>query len=613
METFVYEDSPLASYLEGEGAAADDEDTLTIKPIREPDFHEQHEQGLAQASDSDGLTPIASHGGLPEPMTFAPSGRINVRDRIMSKMSAPVHLRPFVQYPSLTAIWEACRTSLTVTLGNDANKRFLDQLGYTIVASQLLNEQSASAYAHPAASSVASVLVGNSQSFDSAASAALAVIQEVELVSRGYRLSNPLPPVTRLEEQSPVKHCLRLRRLLARCQSQLLDQYLDFTEKLTPLCTRMDLEKYHDIYDFSPQVLHEAESVMAVEGDDLTSIRALKGLSARLYAARKGLLCCLLALPATGTAQDIPIWSLAADELQILAEGTSSCLTTMTDLLEEQAGEMPVASPLPSAPVDPTKARNRAQLRKLNSLSQGIRGIHAKMNLIREECELSLDRMGIHDGSGGQQDRDQDADPTYPATLMTMYDSIGTDLRSLTQEWEAGKTALQAAFGPSSLSSSPTSEHFRRSSYSSRPPSGKWLPGSPASTLSGTTAIDTSTNGFLISASSTTNHSTHNSIDKHLLAGPDNALRILTSDNEPVVSQKHFEDDEEVFEAIAAPITVSRKRHSMSREERIARMKEERARHALARERQDTNTHMLRELETVIKLKPRHQARSASQ
>lgn len=35
---------------------------------------------------------------------------------------------------------------------------------------------------------ITGVLVGNSQTFDSAASAALAVIQEVELVSRGYKL-----------------------------------------------------------------------------------------------------------------------------------------------------------------------------------------------------------------------------------------------------------------------------------------------------------------------------------------------------------------------------------------------------------------------------------------
>lgn len=215
------------------------------------------------------------------------------------------------------------------------------------------------------------------------------------------------------------------------------------------------------------------------------------------------------------------------------------------------------------------------------------------MNLIREDAESSLD---------GTTD---DAD--FNTALITMYDSIGTDLRGLIQEWEAGKTALQIALAPSS-GSSPTSDYYRRS-WSSRPPSGKWQPGSPAaSTLSGTTAIDTSNNGFLISA----NHSNSSSIDKSVGGGsrqigdPDNALRILTGEEEGTYkSPEEHLADEEVFEAIATPITVHRKRASLSREERIARMKEERAKQSAARDRQDTNTHMLRELETVIKLKPR--------
>ncbi|KAI5301187.1 hypothetical protein KEM55_001511 [Ascosphaera atra] len=71
-------------------------------------------------------------------------------------------------------------------------------------------------------------------------------------------------------------------------------------------------------------------------------------------------------------------------------------------------------------------------------------------------------------------------------------------------------------------------------------------------------------------------------------------------------------DDDEVFDAMNAPLKINRKRLSMSREERIARVKGERARMA-ARARPDGNaggnaggpsTSMLRELETVIKLRP---------
>jgi len=43
-------------------------------------------------------------------------------------------------------------------------------------------------YVRHQAVEAASVLIGNAQGFDSAASASVAFIQEVELVSRGYRM-----------------------------------------------------------------------------------------------------------------------------------------------------------------------------------------------------------------------------------------------------------------------------------------------------------------------------------------------------------------------------------------------------------------------------------------
>lgn len=151
-----------------------------------------------------------------------------------------------------------------------------------------------------------------------------------------YR-SHPLPPVTRLEEQSQTKRCLKLRRVLARCIVELLERYLEAKQKLTPLCNHADLVKYYEIYDFSTEEIHEAESALA-EDEDKTSLRSLRVLFAKLYAARKGLLCCLLAIPAKGRQQDIPVWGLATDELQALTGMTGDSLVTLTDILNEQNG-----------------------------------------------------------------------------------------------------------------------------------------------------------------------------------------------------------------------------------------------------------------------------------
>lgn len=202
--------------------------------------------------------------------------------------------------------------------------------------------------------------------------------------------------------------------------------------------------------------------------------------------------------------------------------------------------------PSPIAKLSPTRDRHRAQLRRLNALSQGIRGLHAKMHLIREESDASIERAG----DGGD----------LGATLMTLYESIGADLRGLLQEWEAGKSSLLA--------------NLENPSRLSRPPSMIKSPSSPTFSLGGVTAVEGSPSEALRALNGEDSHS----------SGPDGHL-----------------DDDEVFEAIAVP----RKRNSMTREERIARMEEERIRRATVRDKQDANTHMLRELETVIKLRPR--------
>ncbi|KAI5305557.1 hypothetical protein KEM55_008939, partial [Ascosphaera atra] len=328
----------------------------------------------------------------------------------------------------------------------------------------------------------------NSHSYDSAASASLVLIQEVELVSRGYRLSHPLPPISRLESQShgqgqqnQRKRCLRLRRALARTSADLLHAFWDARLALETLVDPAELEKYHDIYDYAPEddehlshslrtpVLGRSNTARLAdrvdddafdEDPERTSLRSLRLLFARLYAARKGLLCCLLAVPARGGDADIEVWGVVTDRLQELAGRTGGALVRLTDILREQDGDLPVENGgkgrgvSPERPIDLGKARNRAQLRRLNALSQGIRNLHAKMNLVREESEAYFGgdsrsapqsprspQVGSFPSGAGAVAGADDAE--FNAALTAMYDSIGTDLRALIQEWEVGKATLQ--------------------------------------------------------------------------------------------------------------------------------------------------------------------------
>ncbi|KAH2902273.1 hypothetical protein KXW22_009266 [Aspergillus fumigatus] len=605
MEALVYENSPLAEYLKGEGE-------------HDPDWPVQETK-----SEDDPFDSAASD--------FAPRGTSKFQERIRNKLPKPLELRSSRQRAILGKLYDACATALNARVGRSDNERFLEQFGYVIVASQLLNEHSAPSYTSAAdvlsnsnpvdlpslsttfgvqgavvtastsfsiawlvhwsrsrtgsgfnprkvgvllvlvpvlgvlfyafvrrqwlkylrhqAVDAAVVFISNAQSFDSAASASVVFIQEVELVSRGYRISTPLPPVSRLEDQAQTRRCLRLRRTVSECFYSMLKRYLQAQHVLQPLTDNDNLAKYHDIYDVSLEELTEAETALAErETEDQYSLRALRTLFGRLYNVRKSILCCLLALGADGGGSDIVRWSTAVEQMRDLTQVTGANTRKMTNILNEDDRDMIPPSPLPTA--SPNRENLRAQYRKLNTLTQGIRALHAKMHLIRELSTAS--------------------EPTdteeLEATLLAQYESIGTDIRGLLQEWEAGKAALV-----SSIDKRSSVDHM------SRPPSGLKLPLSPTPSLGGATAVEGS---------------------------PADALRALNGDIKPDPSIiQSVDEDEEIFESVVLP--SRNKRASLTREERIARVKEDRAKQAAARERADANTSMLKELEMVIKQRPR--------
>ena len=202
-------------------------------------------------------------------------------------------------------------------------------------------------------------------------------------------------------------------------------------------------------------------------------------------------------------------------------------------------------------PLTPSRERWRAQLRKLNSLSSGIRGLQAKLHVLRDESDKNLNETEEVAELG--------------TNLMIQYESIGIDLKALMQEWEEGRAAL---------ASNIDRNERRVSSMSGML--------SPTSSLGGLTAVE---EGGISDALKALNGESRNSLD-------------LSSS-----------DAEEVFEAIALP----RQRSTYTREERIMRMKEERVRRESLKIKSDANTKMLRELESVINMRPRPRTTPAGQ
>ena len=198
--------------------------------------------------------------------------------------------------------------------------------------------------------------------------------------------------------------------------------------------------------------------------------------------------------------------------------------------------------------MSPNREKRRSQFMKLNSLSMGIRGLQAKLALLREESERTLNEA-------------EDVSELGP-NLMGQYESIGQDLKMLTQAWEEGRASLASGIDRNEK---------RLSSMSTLL--------SPASSLSGLTTVEE--------------------------GGALEALRALTGESprsSSYGSPKRDLDEAEVFEAVSLP---SRTRSLLTREERIIKMREDRDRREVTREKSEASRGMLRELETVINLRPK--------
>lgn len=277
----------------------------------------------------------------------------------------------------------------------------------------------------------------------------------------------------------------------------------------------------------------------------------LRILQYRLSTLRRVYLCSLLALGADGGKPDFARWSITVDSMLALAAPTGEWSEKFNRILGEEE-QFVVPSPQKTQPT-PARERLRNSVRKLSSLSQGIRGLQAKMQILREESNKSLE--------------DSEDVIEWGTHLMAQYESIGADLKSLVQAWETGRNALALNID----------RHERRISQAS---SGLR---SPVPSLGGLTAVDE--------------------------GSPSDALRalngeLLSPQQSAPSSVEGSNSDDEVFEAIAIPKT----RGTMSREERMQKIQEDRARQASLREQREASNNMLKELESVINLRPQRQS-----
>ncbi|GAB7364425.1 hypothetical protein MBLNU230_g4966t1 [Neophaeotheca triangularis] len=421
-------------------------------------------------------------------------------------------------------------------------------VGYSYIRRQWLK------YLRQQAVDAVSTLTTNWQAYEVAGTSTLAFIQEVELVSKGYRLSTPLPPASRIEDSGTARRCGRLRKALYKAYAAVIPACIEACDGLGALIDEDDLEKYFDIYDISPQDAKEASGSDALSplDDDPESLKSLRVLSYRCNVLRRVIFCSLMATEADGGKPDFQRWRTATDVMVSLGQVTAIHAEKLRVMLGEMETLNVPKTPVKSPQHGPGRERIRTQVRKIGALSSGIRGLQAKMQILREESSRSIE----------QTDDLTDLGPN----LMAQYESIGADLRELMQAWETGKASLASNITKQERRISLASSGLR----------------SPVSSLGGLTAVDED-------------------------GTPSDALRALNggsdskSNRSSLATTPSNEDEEMVFEAIAIP----RQRSTLTREERISKMYEERERQATVRAKRESNTNMMRELESVINCRPR--------
>ncbi|KAI1203920.1 Mysoin-binding motif of peroxisomes-domain-containing protein [Nemania serpens] len=388
-----------------------------------------------------------------------------------------------------------------------------------------------------------------SRDFDCANSAALNFIMEVELVARGYRLSTPIPPISRLEKDGQNVKCLQLRRAVRTSLAEVISTYYQTAFTIWGLAEQTELLQLQSQYQFTvADVVERFRLFSNSDAQDGEKLQSLKDAAYLFHDIRKVFLSGLLALHSSGKDADRLRFTTVLEAFRELSVVTKQAYTRLKDVLAESDYQINLPPKAPKSPLSPDHDRWQHQVRRLGSMTMNIRSVQAKLHILQEASNKALNEANDITEMG----------PLF----MAQYDSIGQDLHDLMEAWQSGKKAVQSGINRNEK---------RISSIGS-------VMASPTSSMSGPTMAGE-----------------ESSTDEHE-PGVEDALRKLTGDAPPSLTSPETQIEPEVFEAISVP----RPRSTLTREERLVRMREERKNKEVARAKADTYRGMVRELEGVL-------------
>ncbi|KAF3055715.1 putative proliferating cell nuclear antigen protein [Daldinia childiae] len=485
------------------------------------------------------------------PREFAPRGFAKVRKRFREHLPRPLridsnnipsrlNLDDFHNHAS--PIFDVLRLlveAVTSSIDHARSIGFLERLRLAIIQSQLLDNPLVLGYQaseDPALSQPAS-----EPNFHgiTVSGAVAAIVFGFELVARGYRLSTPIPPISRLENNGQNVKCLQLRKALRNSLTEVIYKYYQVAFTIWAFAEQTELLQLQSQYQFTvADVVERFQVFSKTDAQDAEKLQPLKDAAFLFHDIRKMFLSGLLALHTVGNDSDRLRFTTILEAFEELNTVTKQAYTRVRDILADNDFQIPKT---PRSPETPSHDRWRHQVRRLNSMTMNIRSVQAKLHLLREESSKALN----------EADDITDLGPLF----MAQYESIGQDLRDLMEAWQTGKASLASGIDRNEK---------RLSSMGSTLMS-------PLSTMSGRTIAEED----------------ENSQDE----GVADAYKKLTGGSSPP-----SEPEPEVFEAISIP----RPKSLFTREERIIKMREDRKSKEISKAKAEAQRGMMRELQGVL-------------
>lgn len=371
-----------------------------------------------------------------------------------------------------------------------------------------------------------------------------------------------------MEHNGQNVKCLKLRNTLRTSLAEATSKYYQVAFAMWGVAEQTDLLQLQSQYQFTVADVVERFQHFSKDAQDGEKLQSLKDTAFLLHDIRKVFLSGILALHTAGNGADRVRFTAVSEAFKELNVVTRHAYSQVRNILAENDreqihksrtfasttnGTALVALPIPKTPkgpLTPNHDRWHSQLRRLNSMTMNIRSVQAKLHLLREESSLALN----------EADDISDLGPLF----MAQYDSIGQDLDAMMEAWRSGKASLATGIDRNEKRLSSMTLAMM----------------SPASTMSGQTIAEEDSE-----------------------EGVDDALRKLTGEGSPspIAAQPLKPIEPEVFEAIS----IQRPRSMLSREERLAKMREDRKSKELSKVKADAHRGMMRELQGVLlKQKP---------